>query len=93
MIRSWTATCAGAMPVFIAVPERVAKAPCVIVIHERYNGRLLEISRKTASNRCVLFAIGSRYSLAIVGAACAQRRRAHRIDARARDGRRRIRAF
>jgi carboxymethylenebutenolidase len=36
MIRSWTATCVGAMPVFIAMPERAAKAPCVIVIHERY---------------------------------------------------------
>jgi integrase len=33
MTRSWTATCAGAMPVFIAVPDQVAKAPCVIVIH------------------------------------------------------------
>jgi carboxymethylenebutenolidase len=36
MTRSWTATCAGAMPVFIAAPDGVAKAPCVIVIHERY---------------------------------------------------------
>jgi carboxymethylenebutenolidase len=36
MTRSWTTTCAGAMPVFIAVPDGAAKAPCVIVIHERY---------------------------------------------------------
>jgi carboxymethylenebutenolidase len=36
MTRSWTAACAGKMPVFIAVPEHVAKAPCVVVIHERY---------------------------------------------------------
>jgi carboxymethylenebutenolidase len=36
MTRSWTATCAANMPVFIAVPDRAAKAPCVIVIHERY---------------------------------------------------------
>jgi carboxymethylenebutenolidase len=36
MTRSWKTTCAGNMPVFIAVPNGVAKAPCVIVIHERY---------------------------------------------------------
>jgi carboxymethylenebutenolidase len=36
MIRNWTATCAGNMPVFIALPDGVVKAPCVIVIHERY---------------------------------------------------------
>jgi carboxymethylenebutenolidase len=36
MIRSWTTTCAGNMPVFIAVPDQAAKSPCVIVIHERY---------------------------------------------------------
>jgi carboxymethylenebutenolidase len=36
MTRSWTVTCAGNMPVFIAVPDRVAEASCVIVIHERY---------------------------------------------------------
>jgi carboxymethylenebutenolidase len=36
MTRGWTATCPSGMPVFIAVPDRVAKAPCVIVIHERY---------------------------------------------------------
>jgi carboxymethylenebutenolidase len=34
-VRSWTATC-GDMPVFIAVPDGAAKAPTVIVVHERY---------------------------------------------------------
>jgi carboxymethylenebutenolidase len=36
MTRSWTATSAGGMPVFFAVPDHVASSPCVIVIHERY---------------------------------------------------------
>lgn len=36
MMRSSTATCAGGMPVFIALPDAAAKAPCVIVVHERY---------------------------------------------------------
>jgi carboxymethylenebutenolidase len=31
-----TVTCAGNMPAFVAVPNGAAKAPCVIVIHERY---------------------------------------------------------
>jgi carboxymethylenebutenolidase len=33
---SWTTTSVGSMTVFVAVPDRAAKAPCVIVIHERY---------------------------------------------------------
>jgi len=36
MTRSWTATSAGGMTVFFAVPDHVASSPCVIVIHERY---------------------------------------------------------
>jgi carboxymethylenebutenolidase len=36
MIRSWTATSAGGMPVFFAAPNHVARSPCVVVIHERY---------------------------------------------------------
>jgi carboxymethylenebutenolidase len=35
-VRSWTATCGADMPVFIAAPDHVTKAPCVIVVHERY---------------------------------------------------------
>jgi carboxymethylenebutenolidase len=34
-IRTWTTTC-GDMPAVVAVPEADAKAPCVIVMHERY---------------------------------------------------------
>jgi carboxymethylenebutenolidase len=34
-IRSWTTTC-GDMPAFLAVPDGAAKAPAVIVVHERY---------------------------------------------------------
>jgi carboxymethylenebutenolidase len=36
MTRNWTTSCAGNVPVFVAVPVGAAKAPCVIVIHERY---------------------------------------------------------
>jgi len=35
-VRTWTTTCDGGMPAFVAVPEGAAKAPCVIVVHERY---------------------------------------------------------
>jgi len=35
-IRTWTATCAGGMPAFLAAPESAAKVPAVIVVHERY---------------------------------------------------------
>jgi carboxymethylenebutenolidase len=35
-IRSWTATCGDDMPIFVAVPDHVGKAPAVIVVHERY---------------------------------------------------------
>src|SRR5262249_32663462 len=35
-IRSWTMTCAGDMPAFVAAPDASAKAPAVIVLHERY---------------------------------------------------------
>jgi carboxymethylenebutenolidase len=35
-IRSWTTTCGGDMPAFVAVPDRTEKAPAVIVVHERY---------------------------------------------------------
>ncbi len=35
-IRSWTITCDGGMPAFVAVPQDTAKAPAVIVVHERY---------------------------------------------------------
>ena len=35
-IRTWTITCSGAMPAFVAVPEDEARAPAVIVMHERY---------------------------------------------------------
>jgi dienelactone hydrolase len=35
-IRSWTTTCGGDIPAFVAVPDRVEKAPAVIVLHERY---------------------------------------------------------
>src|SRR5713101_3013073 len=35
-IRSWTATCGGEMPAFVAAPEDDAPAPAVIVMHERY---------------------------------------------------------
>src|SRR6266702_3479290 len=36
MTRSSTITCAGGMPVFVAMPDGAAKAPAVIVVHERY---------------------------------------------------------
>jgi carboxymethylenebutenolidase len=35
-IRSWTITCGLDMPAFIAVPAGNAKAPAVVVVHERY---------------------------------------------------------
>jgi carboxymethylenebutenolidase len=35
-IRTWTITCGGEMPAFVAAPEIGAKAPVVIVMHERY---------------------------------------------------------
>ena len=35
-VRSWTASCAGAMPAFIAVPQGDTKTPAVVVMHERY---------------------------------------------------------
>jgi carboxymethylenebutenolidase len=35
-IRSWMTTCGGDMPAFVAVPDHAAKAPAVIVVHERY---------------------------------------------------------
>ena len=35
-IRSWTITCDGGMPAFVALPQDTAKAPAVIVVHERY---------------------------------------------------------
>lgn len=35
-IRSWTITCAGAMPAFVAIPDTDAKLPVVVVMHERY---------------------------------------------------------
>jgi carboxymethylenebutenolidase len=35
-IRTLTLTCGGEMPAFVAVPEDAAKAPAVIVMHERY---------------------------------------------------------
>jgi carboxymethylenebutenolidase len=34
-VRSWMAAC-GDMPIFIAAPDGAAKAPAVIVVHERY---------------------------------------------------------
>jgi carboxymethylenebutenolidase len=35
-VRSWTITCAGNMPAFVAVPDSSEKSPAVIVVHERY---------------------------------------------------------
>jgi len=35
-IRSWTTTCGGDMPAFVAAPDGTATAPAVIVMHERY---------------------------------------------------------
>jgi carboxymethylenebutenolidase len=35
-IQSWTTACGGDMPAFIAAPRADAKAPAVIVMHERY---------------------------------------------------------
>ena len=35
-IRTHTTTCGDGMPLFVAVPEGGAKAPAVIVVHERY---------------------------------------------------------
>jgi len=35
-IRSRTITCEGGMPAFVAVPQDTAKAPAVILVHERY---------------------------------------------------------
>ncbi len=35
-IRCWTTTCLGGMPAFVAVPDGAAKAPAVIIVHERY---------------------------------------------------------
>ena len=35
-IRSWTVTCAGDIPALVVVPETDAKAPVVVVMHERY---------------------------------------------------------
>ena len=35
-VRDATIACAGGMPAFVAVPDDAAKAPAVIVVHERY---------------------------------------------------------
>jgi len=35
-VRTWTTTCAGGMPAFLAAPDGDAPAPAVVVIHERY---------------------------------------------------------
>ena len=35
-IRSWTMTCDGGMPAFVALPDGAAKTGAVIVVHERY---------------------------------------------------------
>jgi carboxymethylenebutenolidase len=35
-IRTQTIACSGGMPAFVAVPDGAAKAPAVIVVHERY---------------------------------------------------------
>jgi carboxymethylenebutenolidase len=35
-IRSWAITCGVDMPAFVAVPGGTAKAPAVVVVHERY---------------------------------------------------------
>ena len=35
-IRCWTIACGGNMPAFVAAPDGAAKAPAVIVLHERY---------------------------------------------------------
>jgi carboxymethylenebutenolidase len=34
-IRSWMTAC-GDMPAFVAIPDTDAKAPCIVVMHERY---------------------------------------------------------
>jgi dienelactone hydrolase len=35
-VRTWTIYCGGGMPAFLAAPDDAAKAPAVIVVHERY---------------------------------------------------------
>jgi carboxymethylenebutenolidase len=35
-IRCWTTACGGNMPAFVAAPDGAAKAPAVVVLHERY---------------------------------------------------------
>jgi Dienelactone hydrolase family len=35
-VRTWTICCGGGMPAFLAAPDDAAKAPAVIVVHERY---------------------------------------------------------
>ena len=45
-IRTRTLDCGGGMPAFVAVPDGAAKAPTVIVVHERYG-----LVRHTASWR------------------------------------------
>jgi len=35
-VRTQTLDCGGGMPAFVAAPDGAAKAPAVIVVHERY---------------------------------------------------------
>ncbi len=56
-VRTKTIAC-GDMPAFVAVPESAAKAPAVIVIHERYGlvRHIRELAERFAADGCVAIA-------------------------------------
>ncbi len=57
-IRSWTTTCAGGMPAFVAAPDGAARAPAVIVVHERYGfvGHTRDLAERFARDGYVAIA-------------------------------------
>src|SRR3569833_2466036 len=57
-VRTWTVTCEGGMPAFMAAPEGTAKAPAVIVVHERYGlvKHTCDLAERFAGDGFVAFA-------------------------------------
>ena len=57
-IKTWTTTCAGGLPAFIAAPDTTQKVPVIVILHERYGlvPHTMDLARRHAREGYVCIA-------------------------------------